>query len=181
MASRILVVNDTQEILELFRELLEEEGYEVVLYSFAITDMREIERIRPDLIILDYIFGGERAGWQMLQKLKMRRTTATIPVIVCTAAIREVREIEGYLQAQGITLVAKPFNLDDLFEAIRVALRAPTHDAALVNRRAAASDDAPNEAANDILDRPAEATSKGVADKQRRTGTTDPHEGTSDE
>jgi DNA-binding response OmpR family regulator len=31
MAARILVVNDTQEILELFRMLLEEEGYEVVL------------------------------------------------------------------------------------------------------------------------------------------------------
>jgi DNA-binding response OmpR family regulator len=96
--------------------------------------MREIERIQPDLIILDYVFGGERAGWQMLQKLKMRRSTATIPIIVCTAAIREVREIEGYLRAQGIMVVAKPFNLDDLYYAIRVALKAPTHDAALVDR-----------------------------------------------
>lgn len=134
MSRRILVVNDTQEILELFREILEEEGFEAVLYSFAISDMREIERIQPDLIILDYVFGGERAGWQMLQKLKMRRTTAMIPIIICTAAIREVREIEGYLQAQGITVVAKPFNLDDLYYAIRVALKAPSHDASLVDR-----------------------------------------------
>ncbi|HEY7781578.1 MAG TPA: response regulator [Ktedonobacterales bacterium] len=134
MSRRILVVNDTQEILELFREILEEEGFEAVLYSFAINDMREIERIQPDLIILDYVFGGERAGWQMLQKLKMRRTTAMIPIIICTAAIREVREIEGYLQAQGITVVAKPFNLDDLYYAIRVALKAPSHDASLVDR-----------------------------------------------
>jgi DNA-binding response OmpR family regulator len=70
----------------------------------------------------------------MLQKLKMRRTTAMIPIIICTAAIREVREIEGYLQAQGITVVAKPFNLDDLYYAIRVALKAPSHDASLVDR-----------------------------------------------
>ena len=46
--------------------------------------MREIEQLHPDLIILDYIFGTEKTGWQMLQKLKMTRQTATIPIIICT-------------------------------------------------------------------------------------------------
>jgi DNA-binding response OmpR family regulator len=115
----VLVVNDTQEILELFREILEEEGYDVVLYSYAIMDMDEIEHITPDVIVLDCIFGGEKSGWQMLRKLKMRRSTATIPVIVCTAATREVREIEGYLQSQGIALVPKPFDIDTLLDAIK--------------------------------------------------------------
>ena len=45
MGARVLVVNDTQEILELFREMLEEEGYDVVLPSYAIMDMDEIEHI----------------------------------------------------------------------------------------------------------------------------------------
>lgn len=132
MAPRILVINDTQEILELFRDILEDEGYEVVLYSFAITDMREIERIKPDLIIADYLFGGERTGWQLIQKLKMRRATAKIPVVICTAATMQVREIEGYLQAQGIALVPKPFDIDDLLVTIKRALLAPTHAAGLL-------------------------------------------------
>ena len=34
METRILVVNDTQEILDIFRDLLEDEGYEVVLSSW---------------------------------------------------------------------------------------------------------------------------------------------------
>lgn len=119
MALRILVVNDTQEILELFEEILGPEGYEVIPYSFAITDMPEIERIKPDLIILDLIFGSEKSGWQMLQKLKMVPSTANIPVIVCTAATREVREIEGYLQAKGVGLIPKPFNLDELLTEIK--------------------------------------------------------------
>ena len=126
--SHILVVNDTQEILELFRELLEEEGYRVTLYSYAIMDMNEIERVEPDLIILDYIFGGEREGWQMLQKLRMRRSTASIPVVICTAAIREVREIEGYLQAQNIALVAKPFDIDQLLNVVKMALENTAHN-----------------------------------------------------
>lgn len=129
MAARILVVNDTQEILDLFRLLLEEEGYEVILYSYAIMDMREVERVAPDLIILDYIFGTEKTGWQMLQKLKMTRATATIPIIVCTAATREVREIEGYLQSHGIRLVPKPFDIDALLDAVKMALTETSHDA----------------------------------------------------
>ncbi|HEY7974091.1 MAG TPA: response regulator, partial [Ktedonobacterales bacterium] len=98
-ATRILVINDTPEILEAFRDILEDEGYETLLYSYPITKAHEIERLKPDLIILDYIFGRSKAGWQTLQLLKMRRSTAGIPVIVCTAATREVREIEGYLTA----------------------------------------------------------------------------------
>lgn len=133
MATRILVVNDTQEILELFDELLTEEGYEVVLYSQAIQDMREIERIKPDLIIIDYIFGGEKDGWQMVQKLRMRRATAKIPLIICTAAVKEVREIEGYLTMKGIELVSKPFDIEDLLDAVKTALQTPKGAAALLD------------------------------------------------
>jgi DNA-binding response OmpR family regulator len=134
MAVRILVINDTQEILELFDDLLSEEGYEVVLYSQAIQDTTEIERIKPDLIIVDYIFGGERTGWQMVQKLRMRRSTAKIPLIICTAAIREVREIEGFLRMKAISLVPKPFDIDDLIEAVRTALRTVGDSAALIDQ-----------------------------------------------
>lgn len=133
MAQRILVINDTPEILELFEDLLTGEGYEVVLYSFATHDTDEIVRHHPDLIILDYIFGGEKQGWQLLQKLKMRRETAKIPVIICTAAIREVREIEGFLLAKGVGVVPKPFDIDDLFVAVKSALESPTTTATLMD------------------------------------------------
>ena|SRR5258707_11852608 len=135
MGARVLVVNDTQEILELFREMLEEEGYDVVLYSYAIMDMDEIEHRKPDAKVLDDIFGGEKSGWQMLQKLKMRRSTAMIPVIVCTAATREVREIEGYLQTQGIALVPKPFDIDTLLDAIKRGLSDTSATAAHTRQR----------------------------------------------
>ncbi|HEY7851209.1 MAG TPA: response regulator [Ktedonobacterales bacterium] len=131
-ATRILVINDTPEILEAFRDILEDEGYETLLYSYPITKAHEIERLKPDLIILDYIFGRSKAGWQTLQLLKMRRSTAGIPVIVCTAATREVREIEGYLTAHDIQVVPKPFDIDDLLSAVKRALNDVTHSAKLV-------------------------------------------------
>jgi DNA-binding response OmpR family regulator len=62
----------------------------------------------------------------------MRRSTAGIPVIVCTAATREVREIEGYLTAHDIQVVPKPFDIDDLLSAVKRALNDVTHSAKLV-------------------------------------------------
>ena len=59
----ILVINDTPEILDLFRDILEAEGYEVTLHAFDPKQLDEIEREQPDLIILDYLIGGEPAGW----------------------------------------------------------------------------------------------------------------------
>jgi len=119
---RVMVVNDTQEILELFQDILEEEGFGVALYSYAFRDLDEVQRVAPDLVILDFLIGGEAQGWQMLQKLKMCRTTEHIPVIVCTAAIQMARELEGHLTAKGIGLVLKPFDIDDLLAAVHVAL-----------------------------------------------------------
>ena len=129
MPSRIMVINDTQEILELFQDLLTDEGYEVVLYSYGIKDLDDVERIKPDLIILDHIIGGEAVGWQMLQKLKMKRSTAKIPIVVCTAAVNAVSEMEGYLKAKNIGLVLKPFDIDDLLIAVRRALETGLGDA----------------------------------------------------
>lgn len=122
---RVLVINDTQEILDLFDEILSEEGYEVYLYSYAIRDMVEIERVNPDVIILDLMFGGEATGWQLLQKLRMRRSTASIPIVLCTAATNSVRETEGYLQSQGVCLVLKPFQIDDLLQSVERAITIP--------------------------------------------------------
>ncbi|MBO0796460.1 MAG: response regulator [Ktedonobacteraceae bacterium] len=126
MATRVLVVNDTQSILELFRLLLEDEGYEVCLSSFPLVKASEVEPFHPDLIVLDLVFGDEKTGWQMLQMLKMQPSTARIPVVVCTAAIDAAREMEGYLVAKNIQIVYKPFDIEELLGALTTALHSRT-------------------------------------------------------
>jgi DNA-binding response OmpR family regulator len=121
--SHVLVINDTKEILELFQELLEEEGFRVSLSSFTLNDIDEMVELAPDLVILDFLIGGEQQGWQMLQKMKMSRRTATIPVIVCTAARTLVQEIEGHLLSKNVGIVLKPFDIDELLSEVHLRLK----------------------------------------------------------
>ena len=120
---RVVVINDTEEILELFRDILTPMGCDVVLMSYAPDDLRRIEQEQPDLIIIDFVLGGrEFQGWQLLQKLRMNRATESVPIIACTAAVQQVRDQEGYLLEQHVAIVMKPFNIDQLEAAVRKAL-----------------------------------------------------------
>jgi len=91
--------------------------------SYAPRELDRIRQVDPDLIILDFLMGDrELLGWQLLQKLKMDRRTDAIPIVVCTGAVKAAHEQQGYLTEQGVTLVLKPFNVDQLEDAVRAAL-----------------------------------------------------------
>ena len=120
---RILLVNDSKELLELMGTLLQAQGYEPILRSYPILNLNMIVALRPDLIILDILFGNQQAiGWSMLDLLKLSPSTASIPVIVCTAALKEVFEQQDYLAAQGVKVLLKPFLVDAMVDAINSAL-----------------------------------------------------------
>lgn len=123
MATRILVVNDTEELLEAFRDLLEDEGYEVTLFSYAPMELDDVRRAKPDLVILDLIFRQEKLGLELLQKMKLQPDLASLPVIVCSAAVNDIREMQGYLAAQGVLTILKPFDIDTLLDAVKDALK----------------------------------------------------------
>lgn len=117
--ARIIVINDTQEILELFRAILEEEmGHEVILDSYKPHMLDIIKELAPDLIISDHVFGEEKIGFQLLQRLKMDRATARIPTIICSAAVKDLKEIEGYLMSKNVGVLYKPFEVDDLISLV---------------------------------------------------------------
>lgn len=118
MQARVLVINDDQAILDLYRLLLEGEGYEVQLSKIAIENVHQIEEMAPDCIILDLKLGFGRNGLMLLQRLRMYRPTAEIPVILCTAAVKLVREQEEILRQKGIPVIYKPFDVDELLETV---------------------------------------------------------------
>jgi CheY-like chemotaxis protein len=126
----ILVVNDVPALLDLFRDLLEDEGYQVTLDSFVGAELTEqlgrVKATGPDLVVLDFLVGGELLGWQLLEAMKLDPATVRIPVVVCTAAVETVKELEGHLASMGVEAILKPFDLDQLLAAIERALKRVT-------------------------------------------------------
>jgi CheY-like chemotaxis protein len=133
---RIVVINDTKEILELFRDVLEGEmGHDVILMSYAPDELSRIVDAKPDLVIVDFVMGDrELEGWQLLQKMRMHRETAAIPIVACTAAVKQVRESEAYLLEQGIEVVLKPFTIDQLESAVERSLKIQEGDLPIATR-----------------------------------------------
>lgn len=117
-----LVVNDTQEILDLFRDILAEEGFDVVLHSYAPKELATVIEIDPDVVVLDFLIGEEVQGWQLLQKMKMHRQTQNIPCVVCSGAVNLIKELEGHLTTKNVGIVIKPFDIDDLMETLRMTM-----------------------------------------------------------
>jgi DNA-binding response OmpR family regulator len=123
MTTKIMVINNSNDILALFQKILTTDDCEVFLQLFLNSDLREVRRIKPDLIILDYYVGREGVGWEFLQLLRMEDTTADIPVLICTTAVKLVHEIAGYLAAKHVSILRKPFGSRDLVGAVESALR----------------------------------------------------------
>lgn len=117
----ILVINDDQAVLQLFDDLLSEEGYRVTLDNFSRLTGELLESIRdlqPDMVIMDFIIGGELKGWQLVQATQMDRSVRDIPVIICTGAVKQVTQLSDHLDGLGVHVVIKPFDIDHLIEII---------------------------------------------------------------
>ena len=116
----VLLVDDTQEILDLMQELLEDEGYRVTP-SLALLDVDKIRALAPDVIVQDLLFEGtQEEGWRFLELVRLDPQLARIPLILCTAATRTVNDpaMKAQLDRQGIRVVLKPFSIEDLLSAL---------------------------------------------------------------
>ena len=124
----VLVINDTQEILSLMQELLEDEGYRVTSW-LALLDIEKVKALAPDVVVQDLLFEGmQETGWKFLQLMRLDPELARIPLILCTAAVRTINEPEmaEQLDRLGVSVVLKPFLIEDLLSAISGALTAQT-------------------------------------------------------
>ncbi len=123
MEACIMVIEDNQDIRELLCDLLTDEDYAVAVYASPEAAIGDIDRVKPDLIILDWLFDRKPLGLQMLQSLRLRSTWKGIPVVVCSGATRHLENMESHLHRRGALVVYKPFLADELLDVVRAALQ----------------------------------------------------------
>lgn len=120
----ILVINSSPDILELKREIFEDEGFRVTTKGVLDNEFQDLKQINPDLIVIHY---RPRKESDQLQHLIENHHTWRLPVMLCTGAIREVEPIRPKLESMGVKVVYQPFDIDDIVRVAREALGLPTN------------------------------------------------------
>ncbi len=115
----IFVVNDSAEFLDIMRELLQDEQYNVTTTNFVPDTFAQIESANPSLLLIDLVV-GEEAGWDLLTELRREATTRQIPVIlVSTTASLLERTRDEHAAVGGDRYLVKPFDLDELLTMVQ--------------------------------------------------------------
>lgn len=123
--TRILVVEDDHAIREMVTAYLQLSGFEVTTAIDGIQALLQVQRIRPDVILMDMGL-PKLNGWQTTQRLRARHDTRTIPIIALTAYALEA-DRQRALNAGCDAFAAKPIDFTHLLTTIQGLLqsRAP--------------------------------------------------------
>jgi two-component system phosphate regulon response regulator PhoB len=119
--SRVLVVEDESAIAELISINLRHAGYEVVIAAAADQAQSEIDRVLPDLVLLDWMLPGQ-SGLMLARRWRSEARTRELPIIMLTARAEESDKING-LDAGADDYLTKPFSTNELMARIRAVLR----------------------------------------------------------
>jgi two-component system phosphate regulon response regulator PhoB len=119
--SSVLVVEDEGAIAELISINLRHAGYEVTVASTAAQAQAEVDRVLPDLVLLDWMLPGQ-SGVQLARQWRAQARTRELPLIMLTARSEESDKIVG-LDAGADDYLTKPFSTKELLARIRSVLR----------------------------------------------------------
>jgi CheY-like chemotaxis protein len=112
--SVVLVVDDNQELFELFQRYTVGHPYRLIHAASAKQALSLVRSARPDIITLDLMMPNQD-GWELLHTLKSEPATAHIPVIVCSVLV----EPELALSLGARMFLKKPVEQVDLLQAFR--------------------------------------------------------------
>lgn len=118
--SRILVVDDEQDLCEILKFNLETEGYQVETANSA-EEALEKDIASYDLLLLDVMMGG-MSGFQLAKKLKANVATAQIPIIFLTARDTENDTVTGF-NLGADDYISKPFSIREVMVRVRAVIR----------------------------------------------------------
>ena len=119
--SKVLIVEDEAEIQDLIGDVLALEGFEVHALSRIPHGLDSIRQLAPDAIVLDLMLPGV-GGVELFRILTSDRALAGTPIVICSGAA-DLRELHGPEFAEyGAEVVAKPFELEELLDAVRRAM-----------------------------------------------------------
>jgi len=118
--STILIVDDTTANIEVLSNALKPAGYKLAVATSGEKALQIVERVKPDLILLDVMMPGID-GFTTCVRLKENPVTRQIPVIFITAKV-DHNDINRGFSAGAVDYVTKPFNNEEINSRVRTHL-----------------------------------------------------------
>jgi DNA-binding response OmpR family regulator len=121
MSRKILAVDDDNDIVDIIKIILEEEGYEVSTLTSGKNVFNVISSLRPDLILLDVMLGG-MDGREICKAIKAHSLFKSIPVVMISAS----HNLQNLLKLPGSPndFLSKPFDIDSLISKVKAQFAA---------------------------------------------------------
>jgi CheY-like chemotaxis protein len=114
----VFVVNGAVEFLDILRELLQDEHFNVTTTNFVPRTYDQIEALKPDLLMIDLAVGIQ-AGWELLERLARETATKQIPVIVFSTVPQMLEDVRRQSERfGGQRFLGKPVDLDEVLTAV---------------------------------------------------------------
>ena len=116
----VLVVDDSPATLGVLNEALENAGYTVLVAQSGTTALTLIERVTPDIVLMDALMPG-LDGFETCRRMKQNPTLVSVPIVFMTGLTETEHVIRG-LDVGGVDYVLKPVAPDEVIARIGVHL-----------------------------------------------------------
>ncbi len=122
MGNKILIVDDDPEISSLVQYALESVGHETKICENGRDVVDTLHEFKPDLLVLDVMLPGID-GFSLANEITEDEQLLDMPIIVLSALEPSRTMFQKFTQVSAF--LSKPFNTDDLLEAVKTALDNP--------------------------------------------------------
>jgi phosphate regulon transcriptional regulator PhoB len=119
--TKIIVIDDEKDIVELISYNLEKEGFSVLKAYDGEAALKIIKAQKPDLIILDLML-PKMSGLDICKAIRNNPDISSLPIIMLTAKADETDKIIG-LEIGADDYITKPFSVKELVARVRAILR----------------------------------------------------------
>lgn len=116
----VLIVDDNAKNLQVLQRMLESRGYRVLPAISGKLALRSLERIQPDLILLDINMPG-MDGYETCERIKTLSNCQDIPIIFVSALDTVNDKIKAFL-CGGVDYVVKPFQIEEVLARVNTHL-----------------------------------------------------------
>jgi DNA-binding response OmpR family regulator len=120
---KILIVEDEPDMARGLKDILEFEGYQVIVAATGRAALQALARDTADCIILDIML-PDLNGYQVCEKIRGQKINA--PILMLTAKAQDYDKIRG-LEAGGDDYLTKPFSVGELLARVMALLRRSSH------------------------------------------------------